>query len=241
MKMLVKWKTLFLNLLAMVSRKVPQQVPEHTVIAVLTQYHIKAPSQGQFLEVLRAYTFSCMSAPGSIATAAYYEQGDHCTLWTIERWHNQDLYHEHQRSMAAQAVDTVTITGLAARVETIFINELEFFSNESCREAAAQSAQLVTIMLIINVKPGNEAYFKSINHDLVTTLHGEHGVLSFQFGQAQDHPSRFIVCKQFRDWDTFQHHLKIPSLAQVMDFLQTGVEAVPFEKGYHHLILFAPQ
>jgi quinol monooxygenase YgiN len=113
------------------------------------------------------------------------------------------------------------------------MEDLELLSKEAGRNA-------ITIMLFVDVKTGTEHYFRSINQELLSVFAYEPGVLFFQLSQEVYHPSRFIICKKFRDWDAFQYHLKDPALAPVMQFLQTSIKEPPFEKGYHQLMLLAP-
>ncbi len=205
----------------------------NSIAVVLTQYHVKIAYQHKFLEALGAYTISSLQATGNIMAAAYYEQGDACIMWTIERWSNRTLYKNNSKSAAAKVVGALTKTGLAYPVETIFMEDLELLSKETGRNA-------ITIMLLVDVKDGTEDHFRSINHDMVSALRNEPGLLTFQFSQVAHHKTSFIVFKQFRNWDTFQYHLKDPTLEPVIKFLQTSIKEPPFEKGYHHLIQFAP-
>jgi quinol monooxygenase YgiN len=214
--------------------RLPWRFPSNSSItAVLTQYHVKTSFQDKFLEVLSGYIIGSLGATGNIMAAAHYEQGDSCILWTVERWQNQAYYKNNQTSAAAKKIGALTKTGLASPVEIIFMNDLELHSKETDRQA-------ITVMLLVDVKDGTEALFKSINHDVMATLRHEPGVLTFQFSQVADHKTKFIVYKQFRSWDTFQYHLKDPALEPVIKFLQTSIKEPPFEKGYHHLIQFAP-
>jgi quinol monooxygenase YgiN len=205
----------------------------NSITVVLTQYHVKISYQDKFLEVLSEYIISSMGATGNIMAAAYYEQGDACILWTMERWRNETYYKTNRENAAAKAVGALLKTGLASPVETIFMEDLELLSKEADRNA-------ITVMLLVDVKDGTEDHFKSINHEVMSALRNEPGVLTFQFSKVAHHKTRFIVYKQFRNWDTFQYHLKDPAIEPVIKFLQTSIKEPPFEKGYHHLIQFAP-
>jgi len=207
---------------------------------VLTKYHVKTSWQERFAAVLNEYSISCLSAPGNIMAEAYYENGDPFTMWTMERWKTRAFYSNNKRSVAAKAVNALIKTGLASPVETTFIKVLELISNEVPGNDSATGDQPVTIMLTIDVQTGAEDGFKSINRDLVLALRNEPGILVFQFGQILHHKTGFIIWKKFLNWNMFQYHLKEPALEPVMKFLQDFVKEPPFEKGYHHLIKFAP-
>jgi quinol monooxygenase YgiN len=204
-----------------------------SITVVLTQYHVKTAYQDKFLVALSEYAISSLSATGNIMAEAYYEQGDACIMWTIERWNNQTYYKNNRESVATKVVGALVKTGLVAPVETIFMEDLELLSKEAVRNA-------ITVMLLVDVKDGTEDHFRSINHEVMSALRQEPGVLAFQLSQVARHKTRFIIHKKFRDWDTFQYHLKDPALGPIIKFLQTYIKEPPFEKGYHHLIQFAP-
>lgn len=208
-------------------------VSDSTVTVALTQYHVKTSCRDKFLEALSAYTFSSLGTAGNIMAEAYYEQGDACIMWTMERWDSRAYYKNNRGSAAAKEIGSLTKTGLAAPVKTIFLEDLELLSKEA-------GCNAITVMLLVDVKDGTEDHFRSINHEAVAALRREPGVLAFQFSQETRHKTRFIIYKKFRDWDAFQYHLKDPALEPVIKFLQTSIKEPPFEKGYHHLIQFAP-
>ncbi len=199
--------------------------------AVLTQYHVKKSYQGQFFEVLGQYTLSAIEATGNVMAEAYYEKGDGCVMWTIERWSCRNSYETNKRSAAGKAIGALVKVGITGPVKLFFLQELEVFSKEISRDA-------ITILLFVDVRPGTEKLFKAINHDLMPVLRKSAGVLSFQLSQITTHKTRFVVYKKLRNWDTFQYHLKEPALAPLMEFLQTSIAEPPFENGYHHLIQF---
>lgn len=203
------------------------------ITVALTQYHVKNTWQDKFLQALTEYTFSSGKSMGNIMAEAYYEKGDACVMWIIERWSGQAFYKKNRSGIAAKAVEALTKKGVVYPVETIFIKDLELISKEVCSDA-------LTIMLFVEVKAGTENLFKSINHDIIPSLWAEPGILYFQLSQVAHHTSRFIVYKKFRNWDTFQYHLKDPALNPIIKFLQTSIKEPPFEKGYHQLIQFAP-
>lgn len=204
-----------------------------SITVVLTQYHVKISCQEKFLEALSEYTISSLRAAGNIMAEAFYEQGDACIMWTIERWDDQANYKNNRESAAAKEVGALTRTGLAAPVETIFMEDLELHSKQAGHNA-------ITIMLMVDVKDGTEDLFKSLNHEVMSSLRHKPGILTFQLSQVARHKTRFIIYKKFLNWDTFQYHLKDPVLGAVIEFLQTSIKEPPFEKGYHHLIQFAP-
>lgn len=204
-----------------------------SITVVLTQYHVKASFQNKFLAILSEYIIGSLGATGNIMAAAYYEQGDACILWTMERWKSQAAYKNNRKGTAAKEIGALSKTGLASPVEIIFLEDLELLSKEADRNA-------ITVMLLVDVKDGTEDHFRSINHEVISALRNEPGVLVFHFSKVAHHKTRFIVYKQFRNWDTFQYHLKDPAIEPVIKFLQTSIKEPPFEKGYHHLIQFAP-
>ncbi|SHN42382.1 putative quinol monooxygenase [Chitinophaga sp. CF418] len=198
---------------------------------VLTQYHIKNSYRDEFLEVLERYAFSSLQATGNAMAEAYYERGDSCIMWMIERWSSPDFYKKNKRTTAAKAVGALVKIGMAGPVETFFLQELELFSREISRDA-------LTIMLFVDVKAGTEEHFKSINRNIMPALQKSPGLLLFQLNQVVNHKTQFVIYKKFSNWDTFQYHLKEPALDPVMKFLQTSIKEYPFENGYHHLIQF---
>ncbi len=208
-------------------------VSNSAITVVLTQYHVKISHQDKFLEVLSEYTISSLKATGNIMAEAYYEQGDACIMWTIERWDNLAYYKNNREGAAAKEIAALTKTGLLSPVETIFMEDLELLSKEASHNA-------ITVMLLVEVKDGTDDHFRSLNHEVMSSLRNEPGVLAFQLSQVARHKTRFVVYKKFRNWDTFQYHLKDPALGPVIKFLQTSIKEPPFEKGYHHLIQFAP-
>ena len=235
MKIPGRWMILLRKIAAIWENRQHHATTNSTTTIALTQYQVKAAWQERFMQVLSNYTTSSRQASGNIMAGAYYEHGDSCTMWTIERWFNKAFYAAHKKTAAAKTVSALAKIGLALPVKTIFIKDLELVARESDGTTAGEP---VTIMLIIDVKPGNENYFKSINHDLMLSLQAEPRLLFFQFGQVVGHTSRFIIYKTFSNWQMFQHHLKDPALAPIMNFLQTSIKAPPFEKNYHHLISF---
>jgi len=199
--------------------------------AVLTQYHVKTSHQHQFFEVLSQYTLSSIEATGNLMSEAYYERGDGCVMWIIERWSCRTSYENNKKSTAAKAIGALTKVGITGPVKLFFLQELEVFSKEISRDA-------ITILLFVDVRPGAETLFKTINHELMPALRRAPGVLLFQLSQIISCKTRFVVYKKLRNWDTFQYHLKEPALAPLMKFLQTSIAEPPFENGYHHLIQF---
>ncbi|SFO32680.1 Quinol monooxygenase YgiN [Chitinophaga sp. YR627] len=199
--------------------------------AVLTQYHVKTSYQDQFFKVLSQYTLSSIASTGNVMAEAYYERGDVCVMWIIERWNCRIAYEKHKSSIAAKAIGALVKVGIVEPVKNFFLQELEIFSKEISRDA-------LTILLFIDVRPGTEERFKSINRDLMPVIRRAPGVLLFQLSQIVAHKTRFVVYKKLRNWDTFQYHLKEPALAPLMQFLQTSIAVPPFENGYHHLIQF---
>lgn len=199
--------------------------------AVLTQYHVKTSYQDQFFKVLSQYTLSSIGSAGNVMAEAYYERSDICVMWIIERWNCRTSYENNKRSIAAKAIGALVKVGIAEPVKIFFLQELEIFSKEISRDA-------LTILLFVDVRPGTEKRFRSINRDLMPVLRQAPGVLLFQLSQIVAHKTRFVVYKKLRNWETFQYHLKEPALAPLMKFLQTSIAAPPFENGYHHLIQF---
>lgn len=227
----------FLNIIAMKIRRIWKiafsrflRVKKRQTI-VLTQYHVKTSYQDEFLEVLDRYAFSSLQATGNAMAEAYYERGDSCIMWMIERWSSSAFYKENKRTTAAKAIGALVKIGMAGPVETFFLQELELFSREISRDA-------LTIMLFVDVKAGTEKHFKSINRNLMPALQKSPGLLLFQLNQVVNHKTQFVIYKKFSNWDTFQYHLKEPALDPVMKFLQTSIKEYPFENGYHHLIQF---
>jgi quinol monooxygenase YgiN len=199
--------------------------------AVLTQYHVKTSYKDQFFEVLSQYTLSSMESTDNVMAEAYYERGDVCVMWIIERWSCRIAYENNKRSIAGKAIGALVEVGIAEPVKIFYLQELEIFSKEISRDA-------LTILLFVDVRPGTEKRFRSINRDLMPVIRQAPGLLLFQLSQIADHKTRFVVYKKLRNWETFQYHLKEPALTPLMKFLQNSIAAPPFENGYHHLIQF---
>lgn len=239
MKILGTWRMAVLSAIYSWSRRAHGQGPDSTTI-VFTQYHVKATYRDNFLDALRLYILTSLRATGNIMAEAYYEKGDSCIMWIIERWSSRTFYKDNKRSAAAKVINALTKIGLASPVETIFIKDLEFFSKDISGHTPIARDQPITVMLFLDVKTGTENYFRSINQNVTAAFRNEPGVLAFQLSQVFHHKTRFIIYKKFRDWDAFRYHLKDPALEPVIKFLQTAIKEPPFEKGYHRLIQFAP-
>lgn len=210
-----------------------------SVIVVLTKYHTKTACQHKFLELLSAYVFRSLKAGGNVMSEAFYEKGDLCTIWVIERWSSYVWYKKNKESGEAGVISALTKTGLEFTVETIFLKDLLLFSNGSSLEPKINDRQ-ITIMLFVDLKSGTEDYFRSVSQGLMPIFRGSPGVLLFQLSQVIYMKTRFIVCKKFRDWDAFRYHLKDPALQPMITFLQHAVKEPPYEKGYRYLVQFAP-
>lgn len=240
MKILRTWRTAVLSVVRSWSKRAHNHVSDHSTTGVLTQYHVKVAYRDNFLKALSMYTFSSIGAAGNITAAAYYEKGDTCTMWIIERWSNRTFYKKNKRTAAAKVVSALTKIGLASPVETIFIRDMEFLSKEGALNTSRTHHEPITVMLFVDVKEDTENHFKSINDVLLSAFLNEPGMLTFQLSQLSYHKTRFVVYKKFRDWDAFRYHLKDPALEPVIKFLQTSIKEPPLEKGYHRLIQFAP-
>ncbi|MCF6405209.1 antibiotic biosynthesis monooxygenase [Chitinophaga filiformis] len=213
---------------------------DRAVVIVLTKYHAKTAYQHEFLEGLSAYVFSSLEATGNIMSEAFYEKGDFCIMWVMERWGNYDFYKKNRRSSEAGVVRHLAKTGLITAVETVFLKDLLLFSLARSRNPLKENDRQITVMLFIEVKSGAKNYFRSIKQAIISVFRDKPGMLHFQLSRVRCFRRRFIVCKKFRDWDAFQYHLKDPALQPVITFLQSAVKEPPYEKGYHHLIQFAP-
>jgi quinol monooxygenase YgiN len=95
-------------------------------------------------------------------------------------------------------------------------------------------------MLFVDVKQGSEEHFRSINRDVISAFQNDQGLLILRLSRFINDLTRFVVCKKFRNKESFQSHLRSPAISPVMQFLQTSIKEQPFEKGYRHLIEFAP-
>jgi quinol monooxygenase YgiN len=240
MKILSAWRLAVLSLIGAGSRRAQDQASIDPIIVVFTQYHVKPAYMTWFREALHLYIIRSLQSTGNIMAEAYYEQGDPSVMWTIERWSNKTAYKGNKRSGAAKPVRTLLRSGLVSSVETLFVKDLELLIKEAVRKTPTANDQSLTILLLVTVKAGTEDHFRSINQAVISAFRQEPGVLLFQLGQIVDRKTSFVVYKKFHDREAFQYHLKDPALEPVMKFLQTSIMDPPFEKGYHHLIQFAP-
>jgi len=238
MKIFSAWRMICLSCTS-IWKKLTQQTPDRQIIVALTQYHVKKPFQHEFMEVLSRYIFNSLDANGNIMAEAYYEKGDFCIIWIIERWNNYSFYKNNKRSREAKAVDTLTKTGLVSPVEITFMKDFLQLTNDAGDIFKARE-QPVTLMLFVDVKTGTENHFRLINRMVMSVFQDEPGIIVFRLSQIICHKTKFIIFKKFRDWNAFQYHLKDPALKPLMTFLHTSIKEPPYEKGYHHLIQFAP-
>lgn len=234
------WRLTLSSFMDTWTRPSHQRHADRSVIAVVTEYHTKTAHQHEFVEALSAYVGCSLRAGGNIMSEAYYEKGDICVMWVIERWSNYHFYKKNSKSREGQVIRALTKTGVTIAVDTTFLKDLLSLSNQSLVIPSRGNNQPVTIMLLVDVKAGTEDQFRSINQTVMSVFRNKPGVLLFQLSKVIYDKTKFIVCKKFRDWDAFQYHLKDPALQPVITFLQTSVKEPPYEKGYHHLIQFAP-
>lgn len=234
------WRTVVLPVVRSWSRRAHDRGSDHSIISVLTQYHVKVSYRDSFLDALTMYTFSSMETAGNIMAEAYYEKGDVCIMWMIERWSNRSFYKKNKKAAAAKVIGALTKIALAAPVETFFIRDLGFLSKEGSLNTPGRHFEPITVMLFVDLKKGAENHFRSINDILLSVFLNEPGVLAFQLSQLSYHRTRFVVYKKFRNWDAFRYHLRDPVLEPVIKFLQASLKEPPLEKGYHQLIQFAP-
>jgi len=233
--MFERWRSPVLSFIAIVRRLISAR-PSDNAVAVLKLYQLKPSSQNEFGEVLSEYVLSSGTAPGNILAEAYYEKGDGSIIWVIERWRNEAFYKMNRSSAAAKMVNKLAKVGLAKRVGTIFLEDLEGIS----REAPKDNDQPLIILLLADLKAGMEDHFRSINQAMMSTFRYEPGLLVFTLSRVVYHKTRFVIYKKFLNLNAFQRHLQDPAVRPVMEFLQTAVKEPPFEKGYHHLIQLAP-
>jgi len=240
MKVPRKWWMAILSLIYSGHKQQMGPIPDNAIIGVLTQYHVKNSYRHRFLEALSEYAFSSLKTAGNIMAEAYYERGDLCIMWIIERWSSQAYYKDNKGSGAAKVVHALTKVGLASPVEITFIKDLELLSRESRGQLPGDNHRSLTIMLFIDLKEGTEDDFKLVNQVLLSAFRNDPGTLIFRLSQVANDKTRFVVYKKFRDREAFQHHLQDPAVEPVMRFLQTAVKEPPFERGYHHLVEFPP-
>lgn len=222
------------------TRRLLHRHSDRSMITVITEYQTKTAYQHTFVEALSAYVDHAVRADGNIMSAAYYERGDICVMWVIERWNNYRCYSNNRSCREIKKIRALEKTGLIAAADTTFLKDLLSLSNHSMTIPSRSKDQPVTIMLLVDVKPGTENQFRAINETVMSVFRNEPGVLLFQLSNVIYEKTKFIVCKQFRDRDTFLYHLKDPAFQPVISFLQSSVKEHPYEKGYHHLIQFAP-
>jgi len=238
MEILRIWKWVCLSLKRRWAKRPKIQSPDTSITVVLVQYHVKASYQEELVQVLSAYIFSCRRAVGNVMAEAYYELGDPYMMWIAERWTSDVHYNDNKNSTAARNISVLTKVGLVSPVETIFLEDLEMFFKDDSQKPVDKD-QPTSIMLFVDVKPGSEDYFRSINRNAMTALRNNPGVLIFRLSQLSNNKTKFVIYKKFRNRDAFRHHLKAAELVPVIKFLQTSVKEPPFEKGYRHLIEFA--
>lgn len=233
------WKWIYSSLIYLRVKRIDIFAPDTSATVLLTRYHIKASYQDEFLQVLSEYVFSCRETAGNVMVEAYCEQGDASIVWIMERWSSTAFYKDNKKSTATKLVDDLAKTGLVTPVETIFLKDLELLFKADGQKEMIQDEPL-SILLFVDVKSGSEDYFRLINRSVMKEFRTRPGVLIFRLSQVLNEKTRFVIFKKFVDRKAFQNHLKAAGLKPVIKFLQTSIKEPPFEKGYHHLIEFAP-
>lgn len=240
MNILRRWVRFFLSFTDAGNKSAKTPVPKDTVIAVLTQYHVKTSHHNQFSAMVSAYVFSSLKAAGNKMAAAYYEQGDTSVVWIVERWICHAFYVENRESNTAETLRRFADEGAVQLQEAIVVKELYAYAASGRRKALLAAEPLLTVMLFIDVISGTEEQFRQLNRIAIAEVRKEPGLLDFRFCEECNHTTRFVVYKRFKNREAFQAHLKNPAVAPVISFLQTSIKEPPFEREYHHLIEFAP-
>ncbi|HEY8895408.1 MAG TPA: antibiotic biosynthesis monooxygenase [Niastella sp.] len=205
----------------------------------MSQYQAKASYQTELLLLLSEYVFSSRKAAGNIMMEGYYELGDASVMWIVERWTSEKYYEENKTGIAAKNISNIENDWVVSPVETLFLTDLELLMKDG-RQNKMEKGEQMRIMLFVDVKPGSEDHFMSINRDVITAFRNEPGLLVFRLSRFINDRTRFVVYKKFRNKDAFQMHLRSAAIVPVIQFLQTSVKEQPFEKGYLYLIEFAP-
>lgn len=214
-------------------------LPKDLITVAISLYQAKATYQAELLQLLSEYIFSSRRAVGNIMIEGYYEQGDASMMWIMERWTREEYYKENKGSAAAKNISDLESILVVSPVETVFLTDLELLIKDD-RPNKTEKDQQMSIMLFVDVMQGSEAYFRAINRDVITAFRNDPGVLILRLSQFTNDKTRFVVYKKFNTKHSFQSHLRSPAIVPVLQFLQTSVKEQPFEKGYRHLIEFAP-
>ena len=213
-------------------------LPHNPTTVSISQYQAKSSYQTELFQLLSEYVFSSRKAVGNIMMEGYYELGDASIMWIVERWTSEKYYEENKSSIAAKNINDLEKI-LVSPVETVFLTDLELLVKDDSQNKLEKGQQMC-VMLFVDVKQGSEDYFRSINHDVITAFRNDPGVLILRLSQFVNDNTRFVVYKKFRNKDSFRLHLRSAAIVPVIKFLQTSVKEPPFEKGYRHLIEFAP-
>lgn len=234
---LLKWLNFSFNYPA--TKRTGIHLPNNLITVAMSQYQAKASYHAELFQLLSEFIFSSRRAVGNIMMEGYYELGEASIMWIVERWTSEEYYMENKSSIAAKNISDLENTLVASPVETVFLTDLELLIKDDSQNKT-ENGQQMSIMLFVDVQQGSEDYFMSINRDVITELRNEPGLLIFRLSQFTNDVTRFVVYKKFRNKDSFRLHLSSPAIVPVINFLQTSVKEQPFEKGYRHLIEFAP-
>ena len=172
---------------------------------------------------------------------AYTEKGNTTIIWLVERWQNNATRLANDKTRSAKLVRDFSRKASAVPVETINIEDLATVTGEMYRQLPSVTDDPFTILLVLRLKKGKAAEFITMNRTALPTILLEPGLIVFQFSQDLSRKNRFLVYKKFRNEEALRRHLKDAAVAPLINFLQQASEQLPYERGYHHLLEFAPR
>nr|WP_295926510.1 antibiotic biosynthesis monooxygenase [uncultured Dyadobacter sp.] len=205
-------------------------------IAVLTRYDVKESHREDFRQALKNYVAMALVNDNNIMAEAYTEQDQPLVFWVIERWNSQAGFEGNAVRPAFQTIHFLAENALSKTAQQIYLNDLEPVSKQQWRTDAHCDDSPLTVMLFVDAKPGTEKRFAEVYHEAMPKFRSEYGVINYQLSQFTSDSTRFVTYERFRSEEAFQYHLNFPPIQPVIDYLNTSIQAQPFQKGLHRLI-----
>lgn len=219
-----------------------QNTPEkkEKMTAAIIRYEIKKEYQTEFQKAITDYVQESLLNENNIMSEAYFEKDNQTVIWLFERWNNPKDLDKFKNSPNAENVTALLKKALVKPKEIIHVKDLEPISKQQWRKRSRVEDKQLTIMLLVDTKPGTEENFKSIYHKAMPEFRSEAGVVTYQLSEFENDKTKFVTFEKFRSNDAFQFHLNFPPIQPVIEYLNTSIKKAPFQDGIHNLIEFAP-
>ncbi|MFT3796027.1 antibiotic biosynthesis monooxygenase [Flavobacterium sp.] len=223
-----------------VGQAVLEQLNQLQMVARITQFGVKSGMEMEFRKALSDYVKHALSEPGNIMAEAYLEQDKPTTLWLIERWESPSGRQSFENGKHGKKLQSLAKKALSQPAVEFAIKDLEPLSKQQWRRTSKTEDNQLMVMLFVDAKAGTQQTFKDTYHTAMPQFRSEPGVVTYQLSELENDETRFVTYEKFRSPDAFQYHLNFPPVKPVVEFLETKSETLPFQKGLHMLIEFAP-